>query len=286
MKVNEIIKEERHFSICLLYDKRKHFLLQLRPKHRDFLPHYWCFFGGRVHQGETPYEALKRKAKAELGYVIKKPKYVLSSTFEHADFRSHLHIFAEQYKSQSGKLILKDGENWGWFDVSQLDTIKMQEHDKDLVRYVNIWLESLKERDVSIIIIYDGKNKILLQQRADDRKFLPGYWSFFGGGVDAGESDREALVREALEELNYKIKNPILIMKTSFQHPEQRSNMSIYIEKCTNKKSLKLQEGQDWGWFGEKEIEELKMLESDKYILSYVFEYLKYQKEKNSGIKK
>ncbi|MFZ6015804.1 MAG: NUDIX domain-containing protein [Patescibacteria group bacterium] len=275
MNAHEKIKEEKHFSVYLLYDKYKRFLLQLRPKTRDFLPHYWCSFGGRVLPEETPYESLKRKAFAELNYQIKKPKYILTSTFEHPKFRAHLHVFAEEYHPKNNKLLLKNGENWGWFDVSQLETLKMQKHDRDLINYAHAWLNAQKERDVSIIVPYDGKLKVLLQQREETRSFMPGYWSFFGGGIDAGENSLEALEREAVEELNYKIKDPQLIMKTTFQHPEQRSNMYIYIDYCKNKKSLKLQEGQRWGWFAENETEPLKMLQSDRYLLSYIFEYLK-----------
>jgi 8-oxo-dGTP pyrophosphatase MutT (NUDIX family) len=279
MNAYEKVKEERHFCVYLLYDKYKRFLLQLRPKHRDFLPHYWCSFGGRVLAEETPYESLKRKAFEELNYEIKKPKYVLTSTFEHQKFRAHLHVFTEEYRPRKNKLLLKDGENCGWFDVTQLETLKMQPHDRDLINYTYTWINSQRERDVSIIIPFDGKHKILLQQREDDRSFLPGYWAFFGGGIDAGENSREALIREAFEELNYKVKDPRLVMKTTFQHPEQRSNMYIYLDKCTNKKGLKLQEGQRWGWFGENETGDLKMLESDRYILSYIFEFLRKQKE-------
>lgn len=272
-------KEERHFCVFLLYDKDKRFLLQLRPKTREFLPHYWCTFGGHVLKGETPYKSLVRKAKSELDYKLKRAKYVLSSTFEHSDFSAHLHVFAEEYNPQKQKIKLKDGENWCWFDVSQLETIKMQRHDRDLIRYTHAWLQAQKERDVSIVFLYDGKNRLLLQQREETRSFLPGYWSFFGGGIDPGENSMDALVRETLEELNYKLKDPTLIMKTSFQHSSMRANMYIYIERCKNKGSLKLQEGQNWGWFGESETDDLKILESDRYILSYVYEYLHKQKE-------
>lgn len=82
-----------------------------------------------------------------------------------------------------------------------------------------------------------------------------------------------------MEELNYTVRHPVLIMKTTFQHEEQKSNMHIYIDECKSKRGLKLQEGQMWGWFEEKETEPLKMLQSDKYLLSYIFEYLKKQKK-------
>ncbi|MBD3281814.1 NUDIX domain-containing protein [Candidatus Uhrbacteria bacterium] len=278
MHAHELVKEERHFSVYLLQNDSGRFLLQLRPKSRNFLPHYWCTFGGRVRVGETPFQSVRRKAREELGYVAKNPKYVLSTTFEHKDFKAHLHIFTERFTKKQ-KLQIKDGENWGWFDADHLDTLKIQRHDRELIRYVHVWLNSLRERDVVIIFLFDKKGNILLQKRDNEKEFLPGYWSFFGGGIEPGESPREAVTREAFEELKYKVNRPRLIMKTSFQHPKQKSNMHIFVEKCESKWGLKLQEGADWAWVGEDGMDDLHMLESDKYILSYAFEYIKKMRE-------
>ncbi len=257
--------------------------MQLRSKRRKFLPHYWCFFGGRINKNETPYESLKRKACQELNYEVKNAKYILSTSFEHQDFQSHLHIFAEEYSAKH-QISLKDGENWGWFDVSQLDTIKMQEHDRALLFYVNEWIKAQKERDVSIILLHDEHNRILLQKRENNRKFLPGYWSFFGGGLEPGENTYQAMIRETKEELGYKPKNPILIMKTNFQHQFSKANLAIYLDFCDTPETLRLQEGQNWGWFELEAVKKLKMLESDKYILAYMFEYLQKKRQNRTPI--
>ncbi|MDF1497064.1 MAG: NUDIX hydrolase [Patescibacteria group bacterium] len=278
MNNSKNMRNNQRFCVYLLYDQKRRFLLQLRSKSRKFLPHYWCFFGGRVHDNETPYESLKRKAIAELNYDVKNAKYVLSTSFDHVDFRSILHIFVEEYAHQSN-IKLKDGENWGWFNVSQLDTIKMQTHDRALVLYIDEWLKNQRERDVSAIMLYNNEDRILLQQREDTRQFLPGYWSFFGGGLDPEENSYDALLRETKEELDYHPMNPRLILKTSIQHEKTKANLSIYLDHCTNPASLKLQEGKNWGWFTMDEVEKLKMLPSDKYILSYIFEHLARKRE-------
>lgn len=46
-------------------------------------------------------------------------------------------------------------------------------------------------------ILRDGNGRILVAERAD----VPGAWQFPQGGVDDGESDEEALLREVREEL-------------------------------------------------------------------------------------
>lgn len=46
----------------------------------------------------------------------------------------------------------------------------------------------------------DGENRILITRRPDNSDF-GGFWEFPGGKVEAGESDKEALARELIEEL-------------------------------------------------------------------------------------
>lgn len=52
---------------------------------------------------------------------------------------------------------------------------------------------------VALIAFRDG-DKILLNRRADTNGTM---WEFIGGGIEAGETPREAIRREIAEEVNY-----------------------------------------------------------------------------------
>ena len=67
-------------------------------------------------------------------------------------------------------------------------------------------------RDVSVFILYNSTGHILLQHRTDDAFRLPGYWAFFGGGIEQGENPTEALKREIQEELSYLVQNPKILL--------------------------------------------------------------------------
>jgi 8-oxo-dGTP pyrophosphatase MutT (NUDIX family) len=58
------------------------------------------------------------------------------------------------------------------------------------------------QRAVVGVILYREDGAVLLQQR-DDRPDLPypGYWTFFGGAVEQGETPDQAIARELMEEL-------------------------------------------------------------------------------------
>lgn len=72
-------------------------------------------------------------------------------------------------------------------------------------------------RNVSLLLLFDEKKRILLQHRTDDAPRLAGYWAFFGGGIEKGETPEDAVRREIMEELEYELVNPNLVMVQDFE---------------------------------------------------------------------
>jgi 8-oxo-dGTP diphosphatase len=59
----------------------------------------------------------------------------------------------------------------------------------------------MKITDVAVAIFIKSDGTFLLSSRPEGKPY-PGYWEFPGGKVEAGESVRDALIRELIEELN------------------------------------------------------------------------------------
>jgi len=128
----------------------------------------------------------------------------------------------------------------------------------------------------SLIILYSN-SKVLLQKRTFDAPVLAGFWAFFGGGIEEGETPLEALYRETYEELEYRLKSPQFLLEQEFELEGKRGYMHVYIEKINLLKvKLICHEGEKFGWFGIEDIEVLKMLEHDKKILYKIFEVISY----------
>ncbi|MDO6386327.1 Nudix family hydrolase [Uliginosibacterium sp. 31-12] len=72
---------------------------------------------------------------------------------------------------------------------------------------------------VAAAVITRPDGSFLLGQRAPDT-FYPGYWEFPGGKVEAGETPREALVRELAEELAIEVEvaHPWLTREHVYEH--------------------------------------------------------------------
>ena len=54
------------------------------------------------------------------------------------------------------------------------------------------------------VCAFDSRGRLLIQRRAEEKALWPGRWDVsVGGGVDAGETSRQAAEREFREELGY-----------------------------------------------------------------------------------
>ena len=133
----------------------------------------------------------------------------------------------------------------------------------------------MEKLNVSLILLYDSERRFLLQHRTSDARSLPDHWAFFGGGIEKGETPREAIFREAFEELHHKPKNPKLVFEQDFFLDGVPMHMYMFIEAYNKDKSeLRLGEGQGWGWYKVSELGGLKMLKHDRLIVERVARYL------------
>jgi 8-oxo-dGTP diphosphatase len=125
-------------------------------------------------------------------------------------------------------------------------------------------------RDVAVILLYDKENKILFQHRDEEMERLPGYWAFFGGGIDKGETPEQAVKRETLEELNYKLKDPQLVITQEFKGLNHEGTKYVFVEKYDPSKKLELNEGKDMAWLFCKEFLKRKIVDHDKEIIEVI----------------
>ena len=129
-------------------------------------------------------------------------------------------------------------------------------------------------RDVSVFILYTSSGHILLQHRTDDAFRLPGYWAFFGGGIEHGENPMEALAREIREELSYLVRDPKFLLAQKIRDEENENTKYVFVEQYQDQ-SLQLGEGQAMGWFSPDETHGLKMVDHDRFVVEQVRHYLK-----------
>ena len=123
--------------------------------------------------------------------------------------------------------------------------------------------ENLIHRSVMFFVL-DGKGRVLVTKRTEDKDFFPGYWSItLGGHVLAGETYEEAAKREIEEEIGLS-STPFFIESFPKRIPEERENVKVF--GVVTKEDIKLEEAEiAWGDF--LEMDELKeKLENEKFL--------------------
>jgi len=132
-------------------------------------------------------------------------------------------------------------------------------------------------QDRSVLILYNDEEEVLMQHRREDRDVLPGYWGFFGGKIEEGESKEEALLREIREELQYTPQDPRFLTSYFVKREEGAMTLHVFVEHYDASQKLNQQEGQGMDWIDLDGMDNFKMPAHDKEILR------KWRREQNKG---
>ena len=125
----------------------------------------------------------------------------------------------------------------------------------------------MKTRRVALIIFYDDKKRILLQDRRGISK-RGEEWGYFGGGIDEGETPEQAVVRETKEELQYDLKEHRYVGRYTDEIPAHVIDRHVFIAPLKDSSQLTQIEGKNMQFFTLEEALKLKMVsEGDKEVI-------------------
>jgi A/G-specific adenine glycosylase len=121
-------KKTPHYTIAaaVIQDQDK-VLLGLRPE-TDLLGGLWEFPGGKVEEGETLLQALKREIEEELAVAVKPGEEIGVYPHAYTHFRITLHAF--ETNLQSGEPQPLDHDQVEWVRIDQLDKYPMGKVDR------------------------------------------------------------------------------------------------------------------------------------------------------------
>lgn len=104
-----------------LNDKGQTIILSTQRGYGEFKDS-WEFPGGKIENGETPQEALKREIMEELDTQIEVGTLIDTIEYDYSDF--HLSMDCFWCEIVRGNLVLKEHENAKWLTKEQLQDVE------------------------------------------------------------------------------------------------------------------------------------------------------------------
>lgn len=117
---------------ALIWNKDR-FLACQRPRHkaRGLL---WEFVGGKVENGESKEEALKRECKEELGVIVSVEDIFFDTVHRYPDIKIHLTIFLASIISGTPKLL--EHADFRWIHPNEIDNFEFCPADTEILEKI------------------------------------------------------------------------------------------------------------------------------------------------------
>lgn len=118
---------------------------------------------------------------------------------------------------------------------------------------------------VAILLVRHDKKFLLMHRDDEGSHRFPGYWGFFGGGVEDGQTPEQALLQEAKEELGIDLVRYHLALVHDFSDVHDAIGKKwVFIAPFEKQEAITQGEGQGMGWFSIAELDNLKIIPHDK----------------------
>ena len=126
------MNEKKHVRVAaaLLFENGKIFATKRGDSPYPYVAHKYEFPGGKIEQGESGEDAVKRELKEELDLEVSVGGLYASLTFEYPDFIITLFVYE---CTRASEFVLKEHEGYAWLSPSELKEEEWAPADADII---------------------------------------------------------------------------------------------------------------------------------------------------------
>lgn len=146
-------------TLCYIEKDGRYLMLLRNKKKADPNKNKWIGIGGRIEEGETPKECVKREAYEETGFVLSDPKYRGIVYFSDGQNEETMHLYT--CSNFTGTLKECDEGELKWVDKKDIYGLNLWEGDKIFLElletessFFEVWLKYDKD------VLVDSEVKI------------------------------------------------------------------------------------------------------------------------------
>lgn len=142
-------------TVCYIERDGKYLMLHRVKKENDVNKDKWIGIGGKLEDGESPFDCVRREVSEETGLILDALRYRGIITFVSNEFGTeYMHLFSSN--AFSGELADTCDEGvLEWIEKNKLLSIPMWEGDKIFLRLLDT-----EERFFSLKLVYEGQRLV------------------------------------------------------------------------------------------------------------------------------
>ena len=145
----------KHTTVCYIEKDGKYLMIHRIKKKNDCNEGKWIGVSGKLEDGESPFQCIRREVKEETGLILYAPKYRGFITFVSNEFGTeYMHLFSAKEFSGTLKSDCDEGV-LEWIEKEKLLSIPMWEGDKIFLKLLDT-----EARFFSLRLEYNGSRLI------------------------------------------------------------------------------------------------------------------------------
>ena len=121
---------------AVIQHQNKILAVQRGPAKYAYISQKWEFPGGKMEEGESQEQTIRREIKEELSMEIQPIRHLLSHTHHYPDFSIELHTWL--CTPLSDEVQLNEHQAFVWLDAKDLKELDWAEADVAVVEVLNI----------------------------------------------------------------------------------------------------------------------------------------------------